>query len=302
MRIKMYDLIIIGGGPAGLSAAVYAARYKINSAIIAPVWGGFVNDAHLVENWLGEKSITGRELAQRFIGHVESLNIPMITANVRMIVKTKDGFEVFTPDQKYEAKKIILASGTERNKLEVRGEDKFLGKGVSYCTTCDGFFFRGKTVAVIGSGDSACTGATLLADLAKKVYLIYRSSKLKAEPIWIDKIKKAKNVECLPDKKLKEIVGQKIVEKIILADGETIKVDGVFIETGSTPLSFLIERLGLKADEKGYVITNVNQKTNINGVYAAGDITTNSSQFKQMIVAASEGAVAAYNAYIDLKS
>jgi thioredoxin reductase (NADPH) len=177
-----------------------------------------------------------------------------------------------------------------------------LGKGISYCATCDGFFFRGKTVAVIGSGDSACTGATFLADLAKKVYLIYRSSKLKAEPIWIDKIKKAKNVECLPDKKLKEIIGKETVEKIILEDGKEIKVDGIFIEAGSTPLIFLIEKIGLKTDEKGYIITDVNQKTNINGVYAAGDITTNSSQFKQMIVAASEGAVAAYNTYIDLKS
>lgn len=298
----MYDLIIVGGGPAGLSAAVYAARYKINFAIVAPMWGGFVNEAHLVENWLGEKSITGQNLAQKFIDHVKSLDAPMITANVQAIEKIKDRFEVVTHDNKYQGKRIILALGTERNKLGVKGEEEFLGKGVSYCATCDGFFFRDKTVAVIGSGDAACTGATFLADVAKKVYLIYRSPSLKAEPIWIDKVRATANIDCMPDTRLKEIVGKEKVEKITLEDNTNLSVDGVFIEVGSTPTTFITQRLGLKTDDRGYIVVDSNQKTSVSGVYAAGDLTTNSSKFKQIIIAASEGAVAVYNSYIDLKS
>ncbi len=298
----MYDLIIIGGGPAGLSAAVYAARYKINFVIIAPSWGGFVNEAHLVENWLGEKSLSGGELATKFIDHVKSLEPEMITANVQAIEKTKGGFKVMTHGQNYEGKKILLALGTERNKLGIKGESEFLGKGVSYCATCDGFFFKDKTVAVVGSGDAACTGATFLSDVAKKVYLIYRSPELKAEPIWIDKVRSAPNVDCRPDAKLAEIAGKDKVEKIVLEDGSELEVDGVFIEVGSTPTNYITEKLGVETDEKGYIKVDENQKTSVDGIYAAGDITTNSSKFKQIIVAASEGAVAVYNSYIDLKS
>lgn len=298
----MYDLVIVGGGPAGLSAAVYAARYKINFAIVAPMWGGFVNEAHLVENWLGDKSITGQELSAKFIDHTKSLKPTMITANVQAIEKINDGFEVVTRDKKIQAKKIILAVGTERNKLGVKGEEEFLGKGVSYCATCDGFFFKNKTVIVAGSGDAACTGATFLSDVADKVYLIYRSPKLKAEPIWIDKVNAAPNITCMPDSKLKEITGQGRVEKIILEDNTEIATDGVFIEVGSTPTTYITQKLGIETDEKGYIKVDVNQKTSVEGVYAAGDITTNSSKFKQIIVAAAEGAVAVYNSYIELKS
>ncbi|MDD5693649.1 MAG: FAD-dependent oxidoreductase [Patescibacteria group bacterium] len=297
----IYEVIIIGGGPAGLSAAVYAARYKINFAIVAPMWGGFVNEAHSVENWLGDKSISGQDLVNRFLDHVKSLKSPMITANVQAIEKTKSGFEIITHDNRYKAKKVILALGTERNKLGINGEEEFLGKGVSYCATCDGFFFRDKTVAVVGSGDAACTGATFLSDVAKKVYLIYRSPSLKAEPIWIDKVNTTDNIECLPDTRLKEIAGKDKVEKIVFEDNTELAVDGVFIEVGSTPTNFITQRLGLEVDNKGYIAVDSDQKTSIEGIYAAGDITTNSSKFKQIIVAASEGAVAVYNAYIDLK-
>ncbi len=298
----MYDLAIIGGGPAGLSAAVYAARYKMSCVLIAPVLGGFVNDAHLVENWLGDKSIPGQDLATRFVDHVKSLEVPIVNKDVKVIEKKGDNFKITTSAEMIEAKKIILALGTERNKLGVKGESDFLGKGVSYCATCDGFFFRDKTVVIAGSGDAACTGATFLADLAKKVYLVYRSSSLKAEPIWIDKVKKSTNVELVPDSSISEISGVNKVEKVILDSGKELKTDGVFIEVGSTPTTFLIEKLKVKTDDKKYIIVDNNQKTNIEGVFAAGDITTNSSKFKQIIIAASEGAVAVYNAYIELKS
>lgn len=298
----MYELIILGGGPAGLSAAIYAARYKINFAIIAPMWGGFMNDAHLVENWPGEKSITGQELANKFIDHVKSLGCTMITANVKSIENKHGYFEIVAQTKQYQAKKVILALGSQRNKLGAKGENEFIGRGVSYCATCDGFFFKNKTVVVAGSGDAACTGATFLADLAKKIFLVYRSPQLKAEPIWIDKVKKAKNIELLPDSKIKEIAGTQTVERVILDNDREILADGVFIEVGSTPTTYIVDRLGLKTDDKGYLKVDDKQKTSLEGIYAAGDITTNSSKFKQIIVAASEGAVAVYNAYIDLKS
>lgn len=298
----MYDVAIIGGGPAGLSAAVYAARYKMSCAVVAPLWGGFVTEAHLVENWLGDKSVSGQELSQRFIDHAKSLDVPMIDEDVQSITKKKDFFEVTTAKETLSAKKIILALGTVRNKLGVKGENDFLGKGVSYCATCDGFFFRDKTVIVAGSGDAACTGATFLANIAKKVYLVYRSQSLKAEPIWIDKVKKLKNIEPIPSASIAEIIGTDKVEKVLLDNGVTIKTDGVFIEVGSTPATFLLDKLGVKTDEKNYIIVDNNQKTNIDGVFAAGDITTNSSKFKQIVIAASEGAVAVYNTYIELKN
>jgi len=300
--LTMYDVAIIGGGPAGLSAAVYAARYKMSCAVIAPLWGGFVTEAHLVENWLGDKSVSGQELSQRFIDHVKSLDVPMIDEDVQSITKKKDFFEVTTAKETLYAKKIILALGTVRNKLGVKGENDFLGKGVSYCATCDGFFFRDKTVIVAGSGDAACTGATFLANIAKKVYLVYRSQSLKAEPIWIDKVKKLKNIEPMPSANIAEIIGTDKVEKVLLDNGVTINTDGVFIEVGSTPATFLLDKLGVKVDEKNYIIVDNNQKTNIDGVFAAGDITTNSSKFKQIVIAASEGAVAVYNTYIELRS
>jgi thioredoxin reductase (NADPH) len=227
----------------------------------------------------------------------------MITANVQGVLKKDDHFEIVTTKEIYESKKVIIALGTERNKLGVKGEEEFIGKGVSYCATCDGFFYRDKVVAVIGSGDSACTGATFLSNIAKKVYLIYRSPCLKAEPIWIEKVRKA-GVDCRPDSSLEEILGDKKVTGIKIADGKNteIAVDGVFIEVGSTPTTFITSHLGLKTDPKGYIIVDSDQKANIPGVFAAGDITTNSSKFKQIVTAAAEGAVAVYNAYIELKS
>lgn len=297
----MYELAIIGGGPAGLTAAIYAVRYKMKAVVIAPEWGGFMNYAHLVENWPSEKSIKGEELAQKMIDHVKDLDIPMITGNVQAVEKDKNCFVITTPKEKIEAERIILASGTERIKLGIAGEDEYLGKGVSYCATCDGFFFRDKTVAVIGSGDSACTSAVFLADIAKKVFLLYRSSNLKAEPIWIDKVKSNPKIELLPTTMPIKITGTNKVEEIECDDKKKRQVDGVFIEVGSTPSEFLISKLALKTDAKRYVIVDSDQKTSVKGVWAAGDITTNSSKFKQMITAASEGAVAVYGAYIDSK-
>ena len=298
----MYDIAIIGAGPAGMSAAVYAARYKMKVVLIGAYPGGYVNEAHLVENWLGEKSIPGSDLVAKFNEHVKSLEIDFQTHGVKGIVKNKDSFEIITEKEKVEARRIVLAIGTERKKLGIKGEEEFLGKGVSYCTTCDGFFFRDKVVAVIGGSDSACTGSLMLADIASKVYLVYRQGELRAEPSWVSDVKKNPKIELILNANPEEVIGDTAVRKLKLDNGQTIEVDGIFVEIGTTPGAALVNQLGVKTDNKGYIIVDDNQKTNIDNVWAAGDITTKNSKLKQIVVAASEGSVATYNAYLDKKS
>lgn len=298
----MYDMIILGAGPAALSAAVYAARYKMNVIVIGQEQGGFVMKAHLVENWLGEKSIKGPELAAKFLDHVKSFGIEIISKDVKSVVKEGDIFKIATDNEVYEGAKVLISTGTERNKLNIKGEDEFLGKGVSYCATCDAFFFRDRTVAVIGGGDSAATSALALADIAKKVYVIHRREELRAVPSWKEQMDKNPKIEYLLGSQVKEIKGEGVVKSLELVDGSEIAVEGVFIEIGSTPAVSFLKALDVATDKNDYIIVDEKQQTNVEGVYAAGDITTNSSKLKQMVVAASEGAVATYNAYLSLKS
>jgi thioredoxin reductase (NADPH) len=298
----MYDLAIIGAGPAGMSAAVYAARYKMNVIMFGQLPGGYVNEAHLVENWLGEKSIPGADLVQKFLEHVKSMDVELQLHGVRAIVKKDDFFEITTDKGTTQAKRIILAMGTERNKLGIKGETEFLGKGVSYCTTCDAFFYRDKTVAVIGGSDSACTGSIMLADIASKVYLVYRQGELRAEPSWVCEVEKNPKIEVFLNANPVEIVGDTVVRKLILDNGTELAVDGIFVEIGTTPGAALVSQLGVKTDEKGYIIVDDTQATNIAGVWAAGDVTTKNNKLKQIIVAAAEGSVATYSAYLDKKS
>jgi len=298
----MYDLAIIGAGPAGMSAAVYAARYKMKVVMFGQLPGGYVNEAHLVENWLGEKSIPGADLVQKFLEHVKSMDVDLQLHGVRAIEKKDDYFEVTTDKGITQASRIILAMGTERNKLGIKGEAEFLGKGVSYCTTCDAFFYRDKTVAIIGGSDSACTGSIMLTDIASKVYLVYRQDKLRAEPSWVCEVEKSPKIEVILNANPVEIAGDTVVRKLVLDTGKELAVDGVFVEIGTTPGAALVNQLGVKTDEKGYIIIDDTQATNVPGVWAAGDVTTKNNKLKQIIVAASEGSVATYSAYSDKKS
>ena len=298
----MYDLAIIGAGPAGMSAAVYAARYKMKVVMFGQLPGGYVNEAHLVENWLGEKSIPGTDLVQKFLEHVKSMDVDLQLHGVRAIEKKADHFEITTDKGITQASRIILAMGTERNKLGIKGEAEFLGKGVSYCTTCDAFFYRDKTVAIIGGSDSACTGSIMLTDIASKVYLVYRQDKLRAEPSWVCEVEKSPKIEVILNANPVEIAGDTVVRKLVLDTGKELAVDGVFVEIGTTPGAALVNQLGVKTDEKGYIIIDDTQATNVPGVWAAGDVTTKNNKLKQIIVAASEGSVATYSAYSDKKS
>ncbi|MBI4743245.1 MAG: FAD-dependent oxidoreductase, partial [Actinobacteria bacterium] len=190
----MYDVIIIGAGPAGLASALYATRYKLNTLVVGSVIGGTALEAYNVENYPGFKSISGFELMGRMEEQVTSLGVKIIPEEVTKIEKNTD-FSVITEDNKYEAKSLILTMGTERRKLNVPGEKELLGKGVSYCATCDSAFFKDKTVAVVGGSDAAAKSALLLAEYAKKIFMIYRRDKIRSEPIIVESVEKNEKIE-----------------------------------------------------------------------------------------------------------
>lgn len=302
MENETYDLIIIGAGPAGLGASIYASRYKLNHIVIGNEIGGQVVEASEIENWAGEVTIPGKTLMEKFQHHAHHLGAKIIQADVSSAAKITDGFEVMADGEKYSAKSIILALGMKARKMNVPGEDKFVGKGVSYCATCDAMFFRGKDVVVAGGGDAAATAAIHLTEFANKVSVIYRET-TNWEPSWDEQLEKLK-VEKIRCSNIKEIKGDQKVSGIVYeAEGEMKKlaVQGVFIEVGTTPGVSIARGLGVALDEQSYIIVDKTQATNIENVYAAGDVTTGSNKFRQIITAVAEGAVAAGSLYRKLK-
>lgn len=298
----MYDVIIIGSGPAGFSAGIYAARFGLNAIVIGETLGGTANNAHLIENYPGFKSINGMDLMEKFAEHVKSVNVDIKNSGVVNIDKVKGHFVATTKEnEKFEGKNLILAMGTVRRKLNIPGEDEFLGKGVSYCATCDGPFFRDKTVSVVGGSDGACNTAIQLAQYCEKVYVFYRKEKLRAEPFWVKKIQENKKIEVVHNVNVKEIIGEKFVEAVKLDNGKKIKVDGVFIEIGGVPQISITKNMGVKTDKSDTIIVDSEQRTNVKGIYAAGDITTGSNKWSQVITASAEGAVAARSVFYDSK-
>jgi thioredoxin reductase (NADPH) len=296
----IYDLIIVGGGPAGLSAAIYAARYKLNLVVFSKNIGGTAATASKICNYPSYSNITGYELMQKMTKQVQDLKVPILYDEIKKIEKVKELFIIKTEKEEYKTKKIIYAAGTKRKRLNIPGEGKFLGRGVSYCTTCDASFFKKKTVCVVGGSDAALTSALLLSEFASKVYIVYRKSEfLRGDPTWVELVKKEKKIKSLFNEELSEIKGETKVESILLKSGKEMKMDGVFIEAGSIPETDLLKGLMVELSEHGYIITDRHQKTNVLGVYAAGDVTKN--MLKQIVVACSEGAIAAYMVYIELK-
>jgi thioredoxin reductase (NADPH) len=290
-----YDLVIIGAGPAGLTAAIYAARYRLNTLVVSSDVGGLVLETCNVENYPGFKSVSGIDLANKFKEQVEALGVKIVESEITRIAA--DGsFKLFDKQKNsFTAKALILATGTRRRKLNVSGEEKFLGKGVSYCAVCDAPLFRGKIVGVVGGNDSAAVSALLLAEHAKKVYIIYRKEKIRAEPINIEKVESNSKIEIINNANVTEIKGSNFVESVVLDNGKEIGLDGVFIEIGTVPSLLLTHMLGVKTNEQGYIVVDNEQRTNIAGVFAAGDVTNQS--LKQIITAAAQGAIAATSAY-----
>lgn len=296
-----YEVIIVGGGPAGLSAAIYAARYKLNVLILSENMGGTAAMAHIICNYPSYSEVKGFELMQKFTEHVTSLGVKINYEKVEKISKKEKDFIVKTRSQNYKCKKIIFAGGTERIRLNIPGEGKLLGKGVSYCATCDSTFFKDKIVGVVGGGDAALTAALLLARYAKKAYIIYRKDKFfRGDPTWIDAVLKDKDIETLFNEEIAEIIGNNKVEKVKLKSGKELKLEGIFIEIGSLPKTEIAKDIGVETDKKGYIIADKQQRTNLQGFYAAGDVTN--CEMKQIIIASAQGATAAFSAYRDLKA
>ena len=310
MENKIYDLIIIGAGPAGLSASIYASRYRLDHLVIGTVPGGQMKEIYNIENFPGFISISGQDLIQKMTEQVSNLGAIIKNESVVAIEKMeKDNiWKVKTSNGKsseYKTKTIILAMGTERRKMNIPGEKEFLGKGVSYCATCDGMFFRNKVVSVIGGGNAAAAVAMEMSAYASKIYLVHHEEKIIAEPFWIDKIKANPKIEVVKNTNVIEIRGADKVERIILEepynDHTFLKTDGVFIEIGSEPNMIVAQKIGVETDQNKYIRTVPDQSTSLPGIYAAGDITTNSNKFRQVLTACAEGAIAADSAYRRLK-
>lgn len=298
----IYDLIIIGNGPAGLSAGLYGARSNLKTLIIGAQLGGTMLDAFLIENYPGIEEISGTELAQKLKKQVEKLNGEIIEDAVEKIQKKSDSFEIFTnSNKKYQSKALILALGTQHRKLNVPGEEKLMGRGVSYCATCDSPFFKDKTVAVVGGGDSAVKAAMLAAQHSKKVYILVRGEKLTCEPLNEKNCKKNPKIEIIYKVNVKEIKGETKVESVLLDNNKELKVGGMFVEIGLAPVSALANELKLELDERKFIKVDSSQRTNIPLVYAAGDISNAMGGFKQILTAAAQGAIAATSAFRDLK-
>lgn len=302
MAEKKYDLIIIGGGPAGLSAAIYASRYKMKTLVFSKKIGGTISEAHNVENYPGFDSISGAELMEKFESQAKKFGTEVVYDEIVNVEKKDDKFIIQTySSEKYEGNFLLLAMGTDHKKLNIPGEEELLGRGVSYCATCDAAFFKDKTVAVIGGNDSAAQSTIILSEYAKKVYLIYRKEKLRCEPTWCDKIESNKKIETIYNTNVTQVVGEEKVEKIMLDTGKELEVDGLFIEVGLIPSTVIANKLEVKMDADGYIIVDATQKTSADKIYAAGDITTASNKFWQVITASAEGALAANSIYKDLK-
>ena len=295
----MFDVAIIGLGAAGYTSAIYTARYKLSTLLIGAEDGGMGVTAAEVGNWPGDIEVTGPDLMERMKAHAKSFSeVTQKQAYVEGVSKTKTGFALsYRGGGSDESRTVIFATGSKKRHLGVPGEEEFAGKGVSYCATCDAFFFRGKTVAVIGGGDAAVEGAAIVAQVAKQVYLIHRRNAYRAEPYWVERLEARENVTFVLERTLKEIVGEGKVTGVILdkpfEGSDRLAVDGVFVEIGSDPAVDLPKALGCTLDSHGFVQVDAAQQTSVVGAFAAGDVSSASNHFAQFATAAREGAVAA---------
>jgi thioredoxin reductase (NADPH) len=300
--MENWDLIIIGAGAGGLAAGIYSARSGLKTLILEEkLAGGTAVDAPMVENYPGFPQILGAELAEKMVQHcrktgaiihelepVESLDL----TNEKKIVKTSRA--------EYEAKALIVASGAHYREIDVKGEKEFRGRGVSYCGVCDGPFFKGKTVLVVGGGNSACTTSLYLSGLASEVIIVHRRDAFRAEEAIVKDIFSKPNIKVFWNTIVKEIKGDRLVSSVILSHTHTsetkeVAVNGVFIQIGESPNSKIAKDAGIKVDDGGYIEIDISQRTNVSGVYGAGDVTNH--PVMQIGTAVGQGITAALDAY-----
>lgn len=289
----IYDVVIIGSGPAGLSAAVYAKRAELNVVVIekSSISGGQIVNTSEVDNYLGIYGVAGFDLAARFREHADKFGVEFVTDEV---VNVEDGKvkTVVGKKQNYRAKAVIIATGAAYRKLNISGEKELLGKGVSYCATCDGAFFKGKEVAVVGGGDVALEDAIVLSRLCKKVYVIHRRNEFRAARQLQRKLHSLNNIEIVWDTVVDKILGEDKVEAVILSNKKTntekkLNLDGIFIAVGMEPNSEAFLDI-VKMNESGYIVAGEDTNTSARGIFAAGDIRTKT--VRQIITAVSDGA------------
>ena len=288
----MYDIIIIGAGPAGLTAALYARRAGKKVLVLeAKNYGGQIVNANLVENYPGIPQISGFDFATNLYNQVKKLNTEIKFETVTRIQEDKT---VITNNNNYKAKAIILATGAENRKLNINKETEYIGKGVSYCATCDGNFYKNKIVAVVGGGNTALEDAIYLSNIAQKVYLIHRRDSFRGEATYLNEIKKKKNIEIILNSNIIELQGEDKLQSIIIKDNQdntkTIDLNGLFIAVGQSPKNEIFANL-IELDKAGYIISGDGVHTNIKGIYVAGD--TRVKQLRQLTTAVSDGAIAA---------
>ncbi len=297
----IYDSIIVGGGPAGITAGIYLARANKKVLILEKMAiGGQVAEIGIVENYTGFKEISGYDLSMNMFEQAKSLGVEFVMQEAIDFDLDGEVKKVKTAKNNFEAKTIILALGSVARALNVANEKKFVGAGISYCATCDGNFFKNKTVAVVGAGDSAISNAQYLAGIVKKLYIISKYDPMKLKNTSTEELSEFKNIEYVLGSQITELIGEDCIEAVIVNGEKKLAVEGVFVSIGRTPDTEDLKGK-IELDDKGYIIADGEMKTNIDGVFASGDIVAGS--LKQIVTAASSGAIAGTSAikYLNTK-
>jgi alkyl hydroperoxide reductase subunit F len=297
MGNKVYDLLILGAGPAGITASVYAVRKKIDFLVITRDIGGQTAWSGDIENYTGYQFITGSELTRKFQEHMDSYGITVKMPQTVKAIGHNDGmFTVTTGEAEYLSRTLVIATGKQPRRLGVPGEEEYKNRGVTYCATCDGPVFKDKPVAIIGGGNSALDAALQMMKISPQVYLVNNTGTLNGDEVMIEKVQNAKNIEIHNNARIKNIQGEKFVKKIVIDQQNqeiSLDVEGVFIEIGLTPNSGFAGIV--RRNEHGEIIVDCRNQTDIKGLFAAGDVTNVPE--KQIIIAAGEGAKAALSAF-----
>lgn len=293
----IYDTIIVGSGAAGLSAAVYAARAELKFIVIEKIYMGTgqIAESERVDNYLGLFGENGFDLGEKFRAHAEALGTEFAEGDVTKIIPENGIYKVITDKAEYEAKTVIYAAGASHRKLGIKGEEELSGRGVSYCAVCDGAFYKGKTVAVIGGGDTALGEALYLSDIAEKVYLIHRRDEFRANKSLCSRVAAKENIETVMSAVPEEITGEKRVDGIVVSshgDVKKLAADGIFVAVGTAPASSPLD--GVVKMNDGYIVAGEDCITSDNGIFAAGDVRE--KPLRQVITAAADGANSVYSA------